>query len=33
MARGLQIKLEPGTYVAITPRNARVFIPGPEYSI
>ncbi len=32
-ARGLQITLEPGTHVAITPRNARVFIPGPEYSI
>jgi sulfate transport system ATP-binding protein len=25
--------LEPGTAVAITPRRARVFIPGPEYVI
>ena len=32
-ARGLQSVLEPGTHVAITPRNARVFLPGPEYVI
>ena len=31
MARGLQ--LQPGSNVAITPRRARVFIPGPEYVI
>ncbi len=30
-ARGLL--LEPGTDVAITPRRARVFVPGPEYVI
>jgi hypothetical protein len=29
----LQINLEPGAHVAITPRRARVFIPGPEYVI
>jgi sulfate/thiosulfate transport system ATP-binding protein len=27
------LTLEPGTAVAITPRRARVFIPGPEYVI
>jgi sulfate/thiosulfate transport system ATP-binding protein len=27
------LALEPGEEVAITPRRARVFIPGPEYSI
>jgi sulfate transport system ATP-binding protein len=32
-ARHLQINLEPGAHVAITPRRARVFIPGPEYVI
>jgi hypothetical protein len=32
-ARGLRSMLEPGTHVAITPRNARVFLPGPEYVI
>ena len=32
-ARGLQRELEPGKHVAITPRNARVFLPGPEYVI
>ncbi|MFZ4637996.1 MAG: TOBE-like domain-containing protein, partial [Pirellulales bacterium] len=25
--------IEPGTNVAITPRRARVFLPGPEYVI
>jgi len=32
-ARRLQINLEPGTHVAITPRKARVFVPDPEYVI
>ncbi len=32
-ARHLQLNLEPGAHVAITPRKARVFIPGPEYVI
>jgi len=32
-ARHLQLNLEPGAHVAITPRTARVFIPGPEYVI
>jgi sulfate transport system ATP-binding protein len=27
------LPLSPGSHVAITPRAARVFIPGPEYSI
>ncbi|MFM8735862.1 MAG: sulfate/molybdate ABC transporter ATP-binding protein [Pirellulales bacterium] len=27
------LTLEPGTHVAITPRRARVFLPGPEYVI
>jgi sulfate transport system ATP-binding protein len=27
------LPLEPGSHVSITPRAARVFIPGPEYSI
>jgi hypothetical protein len=29
----LPINLEPGVQVAITPRKARVFLPGPEYVI
>jgi sulfate transport system ATP-binding protein len=29
----LQINLEPGAHVAITPRKARVFVPDPEYVI
>jgi sulfate transport system ATP-binding protein len=33
VARRLQINLEPGAHVAITPRKARVFLPGPEYVI
>ena len=32
-ARTLLPNLEPGAHVAITPRRARVFIPGPEYVI
>jgi sulfate transport system ATP-binding protein len=32
-ARTLLPHLEPGAHVAITPRRARVFIPGPEYVI
>jgi hypothetical protein len=27
------LPLAPGAHVSITPRVARVFIPGPEYSI
>jgi sulfate transport system ATP-binding protein len=27
------LTLEPGTAVSITPRRARVFLPGPEYVI
>jgi len=33
VARGLQLALVPGAHVAITPRKARVFLPGPEYVI
>jgi sulfate transport system ATP-binding protein len=32
-ARHLPMNLEPGVQVAITPRKARVFLPGPEYVI
>ena len=32
-ARRLPMNLEPGVQVAITPRKARVFLPGPEYVI
>ncbi|MFN9273671.1 MAG: hypothetical protein ACK6DO_11670, partial [Planctomycetia bacterium] len=32
-ARHLGINVERGAHVAITPRRARVFIPGPEYVI
>ena len=32
-AHRLQIPLQPGTHVAITPRKARVFVPDPEYVI
>ena len=32
-ARRLQMHLEPGVHVSITPRKARVFLPGPEYVI
>ncbi|MEI6239547.1 MAG: sulfate/molybdate ABC transporter ATP-binding protein [Planctomycetia bacterium] len=32
-ARRLQVNLEPGAHVAITPRKARVFVPDPEYVI
>ncbi|NCA10572.1 sulfate/molybdate ABC transporter ATP-binding protein [bacterium] len=33
VAHRLQMNLEPGTHVAITPRKARVFVPDPEYVI
>ncbi|NBW97509.1 MAG: sulfate ABC transporter ATP-binding protein [Planctomycetia bacterium] len=33
MAHRLQMSLEPGAHVAITPRKARVFVPDPEYVI
>jgi hypothetical protein len=33
VAHRLQLNLEPGTHVAITPRKARVFVPDPEYVI
>jgi len=32
-AHRLQMNLEPGAHVAITPRKARVFVPDPEYVI
>jgi sulfate transport system ATP-binding protein len=33
VAHRLQLILEPGAHVAITPRKARVFVPDPEYVI
>jgi sulfate transport system ATP-binding protein len=33
VAHRLQLNLEPGAHVAITPRKARVFVPDPEYVI
>ncbi|MBU6221217.1 MAG: sulfate/molybdate ABC transporter ATP-binding protein [Planctomycetes bacterium] len=33
VAHRLQVTLEPGSHVAITPRKARVFVPDPEYVI